>query len=329
MKAGYAEQLNLGNDSSFTEVSTFELFGIKVAVRGNHYLKLILLGFLCAAAASVSSALQENVLRTSAVDYPEVVTLLTVLSYSITGAFQMKVTGSKRKAPWLHYLGLSLLSFSGMFFTNMAVKYMDYSTRIVFKSGKILPVMLFSVLVLRKKYEISQWLSAWTLVLGIILFSLGDSVQELHFQTKGLPLISLAVCIDAYTGNFEEKVFFKQDNSCSVHDVIFHSSIFSSLLGFATLFNSTGHSLRGIMYFEEHPLLLLKVLMSACFGYISLCFILLIIAAFGAAQAELVKCFRKLLTIIISFAAFSKDLSMMHVYGFCAILISTLVGCRV
>ncbi len=311
---------------SFVENQALKLSEAKAVVRGNSSLKLVGLGSLYVAAASVSSALQENVLRTSAVEYPQFVTLLTVTLHCVFGTLQIKVAGTERRAPWHHYLCLSVFSFSGLFLTNTAAKYMDYSTRIVFKSAKIILVMLFSVAVVGKTYALSQWMAAGTLVVGIIFFSLGDSVQELQFQSKGLPLTSLAVCIDAFTGSFEEKVFFKRNNPCSVHDVICHSSFLSSLIGLASLANSTRHTLSGVRYFEEHPSLLLKVMVSSCFSYISLCLVLLIIAVYGAAQAEVVKCFRRLLTIMISFVAFDKRVSIMHICGFCAILISTLIS---
>jgi len=295
---------------------------------GDRSKKFILLTSLCVATASISSTLQESVLRTPAVEHPEVVTVITVSSFCIIGALHVKLTGSKRNAPWLNYFSLSLLSFSGLLFTNMAVKYMDYSTRIVFKSAKLLPVMFFSLITLGKQYTSRQWLSAGALVLGIIIFSLGEAVHNLRFQTKGLPLITLAVCIDAFTGNYEEKNFFKKNNPCPVHDVICFSSFFSSILGIAYLALSGGSSLKAIEYFLMHPSALLKILLSSSLGYVSLTLILVIISSFGATEAELVKCFRRLLTIFLSFAAFNKPVSKMQICGFGAILVSSMAGVK-
>ena len=38
---------------------------------------------------------------------------------------------------------VSMLAMSGQYFTNWALNYVNYTTKIVFKSCKVLPVMMF------------------------------------------------------------------------------------------------------------------------------------------------------------------------------------------
>ncbi len=38
---------------------------------------------------------------------------------------------------------VSLLAMGGAYFTNQALNYLNYTTRIVFKSSRVIPVMLF------------------------------------------------------------------------------------------------------------------------------------------------------------------------------------------
>ena len=297
-------------------------------IRRNSRASFAVLASMCIVTALTSSAVQEHVLRTVAVEHPAVITLLTVMSYFIIGALHMKATGDNRKAPLTYYGLLSLCSFLGIFLTNMAVLYMDYATRVVFKSAKILPVMTISSLLLGKFYSIHQWVSAFVLVLGIIFFSLGDTDDRLHFQTRGLPIICVAVCLDALTGNLEEKLFFKRSDPCSVQDVICHTSLLSSIFGAVSLCLDSQHSLAGIVLFGSRPDLVAKVFLFSTMNYVSLSLILLIIAVFGATEAELVKCFRRVLTIILSFAIFHKRVSGLHACGFAAVTISTVFGLR-
>ena len=47
-----------------------------------------------------------------------------------------------------------MYTYGGMALTNYALGYLNYATRIVFKSAKIIPVMAFSVIIVGKKYAL-------------------------------------------------------------------------------------------------------------------------------------------------------------------------------
>ena len=137
------------------------------------------LAFLILAGGSLGSALgfaalQEGVFRIPGFKFSAWMTVLTTFTYFLCGALEMKLTGDTRKASWKNYGILSVYTYGGMAMTNYALSYLNYATRIVFKSAKIIPVMAFSVLIVGKKYNWKEWLSAAILVLGIVLFTLGD-----------------------------------------------------------------------------------------------------------------------------------------------------------
>lgn len=52
---------------------------------------------------------------------------------------------------------VSLLAMGGAYFTNWALNYLNYTTRIVFKSSRVLPVMAFRSLVVGAKYSYAQY----------------------------------------------------------------------------------------------------------------------------------------------------------------------------
>lgn len=55
------------------------------------------------------------------------------------------------------YFAISLLAMAGMYFTNAALTYLNYTTRIVFKSCRVLPVMAFRALVVGARYSAAQY----------------------------------------------------------------------------------------------------------------------------------------------------------------------------
>ena len=69
---------------------------------------------------------------------------------------------------------LSVLTLGGMYFTNWALNYLNYATRIMFKSSKVVPTMLVGTLIQGRHYTTAEYLAAGVLVLGIILFTIGD-----------------------------------------------------------------------------------------------------------------------------------------------------------
>jgi adenosine 3'-phospho 5'-phosphosulfate transporter B3 len=129
----------------------------------------------------------------------------------------------------------------GMYLTNWSLTYLNYPTRVVFKSSKVvrnslllsspphkkkkqktnkkiankkkkkktqIPVMIVGVFLQKRFYSRTEYLNACVLVLGIVLFTLGDAKESPKFDIRGVALVSGGVLFDAITSNFEEKRFF-------------------------------------------------------------------------------------------------------------------------
>ena len=299
-------------------MKSLALFGFRFNNSRKSYLTL---AFLCVSTSLVSSALQEHVFRTQGFQFQDSVTFLTVLLYFTFGAVEMKITGSRRNASWNKYLILSFFSFCVLALTNQSLRYMDYATRTVFKSGKILPVMGFSGIILGKKHTLTSWLAACLLVVGLILFSLGDSMSLGHFGLTGPLLISCALCAEAFAANFEERYFFKTSEPSATNEVICFSSMFGSLYAFGAVIISQTVSDASV-YFVDRLWLVFEVLAFSFLGYISVKLILTLIAFFGATEAELVKYLRRTLTIVNSLVLFQKQFTVWHAIGFTAVLLS-------
>lgn len=95
--------------------------------------------------------------------------------------------------------------------TNRAVQSLNYPTKVVFKSSKPAVVMLYSALFLKKTYGLQDYSAVLLMVSGLALFVLGDSTvastqQSMEFDPlgPGVPLVSLALVIDAGIGPVQE-----------------------------------------------------------------------------------------------------------------------------
>jgi len=216
---------------------------------------------------------------------------------------------------------LSVLTLGGMYLTNWALNYLNYATRIMFKSSKVVPTMLVGTLIQGRRYTIAEYSAAGVLVIGIILFTIGDKEAYPSFHLHGVLLISLGVLCDAATSNFEEKRFFRIEQPCSQAEVIFYSSLIGSAYGLVLLV-WTAELEPAVLHTLEHPQLWSHMLVSAAMGYASIAFVLHLIEHFGATNTEIVKSLRKVLSICISFIVYPKPLNWKYALGFIACIFS-------
>mmetsp|Transcript_4969 Transcript_4969/g.6272 ORF Transcript_4969/g.6272 Transcript_4969/m.6272 type:complete len:332 (-) Transcript_4969:692-1687(-) len=272
--------------------------------------------------------LQEKVTHIPGFKHYEFMTFLTTVTFTLCGFAERLLTNdAPRKAPLLDYAKLSLFTMGGMYFTNWSLNYLNYTTRIVFKSSKVVPVMLVGVVMQGRRYSKLEYASAFVLVTGIALFTLGDAGEAPRFEARGIILILLGVIFDAITANYEEKSFFHGKN-CSPAEVMTYASLFGVASSFTTMvFN--GSIFPAVNYAIEFPQVVYWTATFATLGYASSLFILLLIKTFGATNAEIVKSLRKVLSIVISFVVFTKPFTTMHGLGFFLFTLSTLMGIQI
>lgn len=74
---------------------------------------------------------------------------------------------------------------------------------------QVLPVMIMGAFIpgLRRKYPFQEYVSAVLLVVGLILFTLADAQTSPHFSMIGVLMVSGALVMDAFLGNFQEAIF--------------------------------------------------------------------------------------------------------------------------
>lgn len=296
------------------------VFGLKLP--DNESLTFLILAGGSLGSALGFAALQEGVFRIPEFKFSAWMTVLTTFTYFLCGALEMKLTNDTRKASWKNYGILSVYTYGGMAMTNYALSYLNYATRIVFKSAKIVPVMAFSVLIVGKKYSWKEWLSAAILVAGIVLFTLGDVASSPAFQPIGVALIGGALCVDAICANFEEKNFFRCENPSTTQEVLCFASLIGTFYGLIP-FIASGGAGPAIAFSMANTQVVPMIMGFSVMGYSSVSFILSLIKYYGATEAEIIKSLRKVLSIVISFVLFPKALNWKYIVGFLAVLVST------
>ncbi|KAK3280954.1 hypothetical protein CYMTET_11233 [Cymbomonas tetramitiformis] len=305
------------------EIQRAELFGFQLDLTGPQLFALLTAGSLVSAISF--SALQEGAYRVPGFRFSGWMTELTMLTYCFCGFLEMIACRTfQRKGSIKDYLVLSALTMGGMYFTNWSLAYLNYTTRIVFKSSKVVPTMIFGTVVQGRRYTVGEYLAAAVLIVGISLFTLGDAQGYPAFHSTGIGLITLGLVCDALTSNFEEKRFFRCVDPSSQAEVVMYASFFGAIYGAVVLVWS-GEWQPALEHSIEQPMAPMLIITSAVMGYVSVVFVLSLINNFGATNTEIVKSMRKVLSICISFILFPKPFDWKYLLGMLACIISLVV----
>ncbi|CAI9093930.1 OLC1v1029543C7 [Oldenlandia corymbosa var. corymbosa] len=111
--------------------------------------------------------------------------------------------------PWNTYVKLSAVLMGSHGLTKGSLAYLNYPAQIMFKSTKVLPVMLMGAFIpgLRRKYPLHEYISAILLVIGLIIFTLADANTSPNFSIIGVVMITGALVMDSFLGNLQEAIF--------------------------------------------------------------------------------------------------------------------------
>ncbi|KAA3676284.1 solute carrier family 35 (adenosine 3'-phospho 5'-phosphosulfate transporter), member B3 [Paragonimus westermani] len=224
-------------------------------------------------------ALQETIFHKSDMRmHSTYLTLYQFAIYSVLSYFELWTVGVPLKRAGLQfYCLLAFLTVGTIAFSNASVSYLNYPTQVIFKSCKMIPVLIGGVLVQKKSYTFLEIAAVLLLTSGLISFTMVDVTIQPSFTAIGLILVSVALCCDGALGNFQELVMRKF--KCSNTEILFYSY----MIGFCFMFSGlllTGMLVPSVRYF-----------------------------------AEVMTTFRKAVSIVLSFMLFEKPFSMGYVWS--------------
>ncbi|KAH9777680.1 adenosine 3'-phospho 5'-phosphosulfate transporter 2 [Citrus sinensis] len=183
--------------------------------------------------------------------------------------------------PWKTYVKLSAVLMGSHGLTKGSLAFLNYPAQIMFKSTKVLPVMIMGAFIpgLRRKYPAHEYVAALLLVFGLILFTMADAQTSPNFSLIGVLMISGALVMDSFLGNLQEVIFTVNPDTTQ------HLYVY------------------GVLVFEA---------MATFVGQVS---VLSLIALFGAATTAMITTARKAVTLFLSYLIFTKPLTEQHGTG--------------
>ena len=193
---------DVGRPRHFTNTS---LFGCNVGKLSPTVRYACVTGLLLVSSI-VNSLVQERVFSTNGFHFGGFALLITSLTYALCASIELKLSDRAyvRKATLVEYLKLSALTLTGMYLTNLSLRYIDYATRILVKCTKLIPTMMLGTVMQGKRYRPVEYARPFVLITGVALFALGDSQSSEQFSLFGILVIGIATLADCAASNFEE-----------------------------------------------------------------------------------------------------------------------------
>ncbi|XP_057435561.1 UDP-galactose/UDP-glucose transporter 2-like isoform X1 [Lotus japonicus] len=255
-------------------------------------------------------------------------------------------TSKQMVNPWKTYIKLSAVLMGSHGLTKGSLAFLNYPAQIMFKSTKVLPVMVMGAFIpgLRRKYPPHEYISAVLLVVGLILFTLADAHTSPNFSLIGVMMISGALVMDSFLGNLQEAIFtmnpettqmemlfcstvvglpflippmlftgelFKAWTSCAQVNFGINSTFFPQYYLSILLSSKQNHLFLSL----QHPYVYGVLVFEAMATFIGQVSVLSLIAIFGAATTAMITTARKAVTLLLSYLLFTKPLTEQHGSG--------------
>ena len=194
-------------------------------------------------------------------------------TYAALSALELRFSGATMKLssiPWKDYFAVALCISLGRGFTWVGYGTLSYPTVVLFKSSKILFVMLTGLVILKKRYTTNEYIAAVLAMSGLYFFSCADaeslSSGENHTSESlfGIGAICLAVVCEATVSTLQERALKKEQRSLA--EMIFVTNGIGSVLlyiiaGFEGELHLFGSKL------QKNPRILLWLLATVVLAY--------------------------------------------------------------
>jgi adenosine 3'-phospho 5'-phosphosulfate transporter B3 len=186
----------------------------------------------------IHNVLQEAMINTDGFKYGVMLGWMEVLGVTLCSGIErssIPLMGNgegrrPRSAPLIAYPPLTVCLLMSSSLASWSLNYINFPTKVVFRSCKLLPTMILAVVMGNaKRFSIVEVASAIAVCAGLITFAAGDwNLSDPKFHPFGLTLVTLSVFADAILPNAQEKLFRTYDASKS--EVMFYTNVFTLMI---------------------------------------------------------------------------------------------------
>lgn len=205
-----------------------------------------------------------------------------------------------------YYLAASITYLVAMLTSNLALRWVNYPTQVIGKSGKPIPVMVLSVLLGNKSYPFKKYCFVLLVVIGVALFMYKDgktSSANSSIFGYGELMILISLVMDGLTAAVQERMR-SESKTKSGHLMINMNKWSIVFLGIGVLV--TGEFITFIDFVKRHPAVLWELVSFSAASAFGQFFIFLTVTDFGPLPCSIITTTRKFFTVLGSVIIFGN-----------------------
>jgi len=220
-------------------------------------------------------------------------------------------------APLMAFAPCALSNTMSSWSQYASLRYVSFPVQTVFKSSKIIPVMIMGRVLKGTGYPTSQYVEAFMITVGVAVFSVFSKSSDKDTTTEiiGLLFMCMYICFDCFTSQWQDKVYVKYGRA-NVDPYQMMLGVNSS----AIVMTTTGLIINGdipkiIEFFKANPTVLQYNIITAITSATGQLFIYTTIKEFGPIVFTVIMTTRQMLSICISSFIFQHPMTAKALCG--------------
>jgi adenosine 3'-phospho 5'-phosphosulfate transporter B2 len=196
-----------------------------------------------------------------------------------------------------------------------ALKYVTFPVQTLFKSSKVIPVMLMGKLLHGKSYGIVEYIEASFITAGIALFTLlnGSSGHgQGETQSVGVMILLVYVVADSFTSQWQHRIYAKF--TIDSFQMMLGMNLYSLAFTGASLLQS-GSGAQAIAFLKANPAAVMNLAMLSTASATGQMFIFYTIKTFGPIIFTIIMITRQMISMGVSCVLFGHALVPISLIG--------------
>jgi UDP-galactose transporter B1 len=170
------------------------------------------------------------------------------------------------------------------------------------KSGKMVPVMIGSLLLGGAKYTLREYLAVGAIIAGTCIVSMGKKSSGPSSSVMGIAFVVLSLACDGITGGLQKRIK-KKTSEIGVkpkpYDLMFWTNLYMALTA-AAIALFLGEATSGVAFCLANPIIFNKILKFAVCSAVGQSFIFYTISNFDPLVCTTVTTTRKVFSVLLS-----------------------------
>ncbi|CAM9474450.1 unnamed protein product, partial [Chrysoparadoxa australica] len=259
---------------------------------------------------TIHNYMQELIMSFESFNFGWSLGLLEVLGVVTCSFAEREVKGDRRRAaPMKSYVALSLILFTSSSMSNISLSFINYPTKVVFRSCKLIPTMLVAAVWNKRSIGKMEYLAALIICLGMVTFAMADAKgRRLCSSCFFFLLSSKRVRADAILPNFQERVY---EAGSSRLEQTYYTNLCTAVILVCSM-AASGNLSDVVRVAMADGQLALCMVVYGVVAYVAIYFHMTVVKKYGGVTAVLVSNLRKFFTICLSFLLFPKPFSALY-----------------